>query len=246
MAPKRNFAQLQAARQRYNQRVREINARKRERAQRINERRRAAAQAEFGSRTASPDISSNENYQRSLSDIENQYQQTGQALDQQEAGLGISYGLGQYGADIASNPYSRAAMLQRSYNQNQRASVNTMASRGQLYSGATQNQANANAANYGSAYDALSKDYGARLSQIGIQRQEAQSKRGAAIEAAGRDAVSQASKLFPVTRENAPRMPEVKRFTPTFKKLRPPVRRPRPNPNRNRPRNPGPTAGVRP
>lgn len=242
MAPNRNLPQLQAARQRYNERVRKINARKRERAQRINQSRRREARAEFRERTTAPDFRSNENYQRSLSDIENQYQQTGQALDQEEAGLGIAYGLGQFGGDVASNPYSRAAMLQRSYNQNQRASLNTMASRGQLYSGATQNQANANTANYGSAYDALSKDYGARLSQIGIQRQEAQSKRGAAIEAAGRDAVSQASKLFPVNRENAPRMPQVQRFKPKFMKRRPPLRRPNPN----RPRNPGPTGGVRP
>jgi hypothetical protein len=47
-----------------------------------------------------------------------------------------SYGIG--GLD-PSNPNSRAALLQRSYQNQQRGNTNSMASRGQLYSGALQN-----------------------------------------------------------------------------------------------------------
>lgn len=245
-APRLSFRERQQRRQAYNQRVREINQRRRERAGRLNAQRRAAARSDFRERTTSPDYASNENYQRALSDNQDRFNQTQSALDEQEAGLGVAYGLGQFGGDIASNPYSRAAMLQRSYNQNQRASLNTMASRGQLYSGATQNQANANVSNYGSAYDALSKDFGSRLSQIGIQRQDASDRFRAANETASRKAVDEASRLFPVTRENAPRFQPPKLVQPKFKKFRPPLRRP-PRPNRpNRPNRPGPSGGVRP
>jgi hypothetical protein len=232
--------QRQRARRLYNARVRKINARKRERAKGINQERRTEAREKFQQLTRSPSIESTENLQRSLTDARDRLNQTNIGLDDQERGLGVSYGMGQFGADAASNPYSRAAMLQRSYNQNQRASINTMASRGQLYAGATQNQANANASNYGSAYDALSKDFGGRMSQIGVQRQSAQDAYSNAEESAYRKSIADAGRENPVTRENAPRMPKFEKFKPKYKPLRPPIRRPRPN----RPQ--GPSGGVRP
>jgi len=234
------YAERRQRQIRYNKRTKEINAQKWARARDINAQRRAEARADWQERTKAPDYTSNQNYQRALADNQAQFQQAQAGLDDQERGLGIAYGLGQYGADIANNPYSRAAMLQRSYNQNQRASINTMAARGQLYSGATQNAANANTFNYGSAYDALSKDFGARQGQIGTQRQAASDALAAANESAYRRSISDASRQFPVTRENAPRMPKPKKFVPRFRPLRPPIRRPRPN----RPQ--GPSGGVRP
>lgn len=213
-----------AARRAYNERARAINAKRRERARGINQQRRAEARRQFGELTQSPSIESTENLQRSLADNQDRLNQTNIGLDDQERSLGVSYGMGQFGADAVSNPYSRAAMLQRSYNQNQRASINTMASRGQLYAGATQNQANANTFNYGSSYDALSKDFGARQSQIANQRQSAQDAFSAANESAYRKSIADAAKQFPVTRENAPRMPQPKKFVPKLKPLRPPIR----------------------
>jgi len=236
------YAERQQRRIRYNKRTKEINAQKRARARDINAQRRAEARADWQERTKAPDYTSNQNYQRALADNQAQFQQAQAGLDDQERGLGIAYGLGQYGADIANNPYSRAAMLQRSYNQNQRASINTMAARGQLYSGATQNAANANTFNYGSAYDALSKDFGARTNQIGLQRQQAQDRLGAANELAADRAVREAKTLFPTTRENAPRFVKPKVFKPKFMRRRPPIRRPNPN----RPRPPAAPGAVRP
>ena len=236
------YAERRQRQIRYNKRTKEINAQKWARARDINAQRRAEARADWQERTKAPDYTSNQNYQRALADNQAQFQQAQAGLDDQERGLGIAYGLGQYGADIANNPYSRAAMLQRSYNQNQRASINTMAARGQLYSGATQNAANANTFNYGSAYDALSKDFGARTNQIGLQRQQAQDRLGAANERAARRAVDEASKLFPTTRENAPRFVKPKVFKPKFMRRRPPIRRPNPN----RPRPPAAPGAVRP
>lgn len=46
------------------------------------------------------------------------------------------------GAIDTSNPYSRAALLQKSYDQNRAGATTSMASRGQLYSGAHQNAQN--------------------------------------------------------------------------------------------------------
>ena len=240
MARADRIRQQIAARQAYNQRARAINKRREARAGRINDRRQARAERQFDRLTQSPSIESTEGLQRSLADNEARFNQTNIGLDDQERSLGIAYGMGQFGGDAASNPYSRAAMLQRSYNQNQRATTNTMASRGQLYAGATQNAANTNTFNYGSAYDALSKDFGARQGQIGTQRQAASDALAAANESAYRRSISDASRQFPVTRENAPRMPKPKKFVPRFRPLRPPIRRPRPN----RPQ--GPSGGVRP
>lgn len=239
MAPKRNTSQLQAARQRYNERVRKINEQKRDRAQRINQQRRGAAKADWREATKAPDLSSNENLQRALTASNDRYNQTLAGLDDQERSLGVSYGLGQYGADIASNPYSRAAMLQRSYNQNQRASLNTMASRGQLYAGATQNQANANTSNYSSAYDALAKDFGARTQAITSARIQAEQERANADEIAARRAADENQKIYATSPYDAPRFQKPKPFVPKLKKMRPPIRKPKPN----RPAAPG---AVRP
>ena len=237
--PKISYAQRRNRQIRYNERVREINARKRERAKEINAKQREAALAEWREATKAPDLSSNENLQRALTANTDRYNQTLAGLDDQERSLGVSYGLGQYGADIASNPYSRAAMLQRSYNQNQRASLNTMAARGQLYSGATQNQANANASNYSSAYDALAKDFGARTQAITSARIQAEQDKSNADEIAARRAADENQKIYATSPYDAPRFSKPKPFVP---KLRPfkPVLKPR------RPRNAGPTGGVRP
>lgn len=74
-------------------------------------------------------------YQAQVADLNRQ-----QALAQSN----IQYQTGQvkqeYGFDDPSNPFSRAAMLQRAYTQGQQATTGGMASRGQLYSGALQSE----------------------------------------------------------------------------------------------------------
>ena len=149
-----------------------------------------------------PNYQSNEGLQRRLSENERRYRDTLTGLGDQEKQLGINYGMGQFGGDIASNPYSRAALLQRSYNQNQRASTNTLASRGQLYAGAASNAFNTNRFNFAQSQDALQKDYAARMAAIEARRQAASNALYDANEAANREAVDDASKLFPSTPEN--------------------------------------------
>ena len=210
-------------RQIINQRIRQQNAKARKAArQQFRQAKGAYADA-----TTPPDYTSNENLQRQISNNEARFTQTQAGLDDQERQLGVGYGMGQYGGDIASNPYSRAALLQRSYNQGQRASTNTLASRGQLYAGAASNAFTANRGNFAQAQDALQRDYQARLGQIQTRRQDASNALSDANEAANRDAVNEASKLFPSNRDIVPRKPTWRDYKPKLKPLRPPNRRPR-------------------
>lgn len=66
----------------------------------------------------------------------------------QRGQLGPTFGLGIDPSgnvfEDVSNPYSRAASFQKQYGQAQRATNTSMSARGQLYSGAYQNAANAN------------------------------------------------------------------------------------------------------
>ena len=79
----------------------------------------------------------------------------GSAQLAQQGGL-LNY---ETGIGDASNPYSRAALLQKSYETNQRGSTNSYAASGQLYSGALQNARNANVADLHQGQHALGLDY---------------------------------------------------------------------------------------
>jgi hypothetical protein len=220
-----------------NQRARAFNQKQRQKAREVNANRRARAERINAERFKSPDIASNETYQRELGGAIDRKNQTLAGLDDQQRQLGVSYGLGQMGGSFTNNPYSRAALLQRSYDQNQRRTINSMAGAGQLYSGATQGAANFNRFNFGQSSDALQKDFGARTSQIDLQRQSANDQFGRAEEAAMRKSVATTGAENPVNRENAPQKFKPKVFKPRFMKIRPPI---------NRPKGPGPTGGVRP
>ena len=68
------------------------------------------------------------------------YYQTGMAgIGLSRSRLGFDTGFGANGQVDLSNPYSQAMMLQRSWEQGQRGTQNSMAAAGQLYSGARKN-----------------------------------------------------------------------------------------------------------
>jgi hypothetical protein len=77
----------------------------------------------------------------------------------------------------ASNPYSRAALLKRNYDQQQTGTVNSMASRGQLYSGALQNAKASNEHGYNVADNALIQALTRLL--VGIAGREQSTRTGA-------------------------------------------------------------------
>lgn len=65
----------------------------------------------------------------------------------------------------ASNPYSRAAQLQKRYQESKTGTQNAMAARGQLYSGARINAQNANDTSYSMGENALQKMLGEFLAR---------------------------------------------------------------------------------
>lgn len=64
-----------------------------------------------------------------------------------------------FGFTDPSNPYSRAATLEKAYETDQRRSLNEFAGQGQLYSGAFQNRMDTDLADFGEAQYGLQQDY---------------------------------------------------------------------------------------
>lgn len=98
-----------------------------------------------------------------------------------QQGYGIDVGFNDY----ANNPYSRAALLRKSYDTAVRGSNTSYAARGQLYAGSLRNAQNANRSGYDQSYDSLNRDYLAALGDIDREKTSAKEDRERAIEEAG-------------------------------------------------------------
>lgn len=94
-------------------------------------------------------------------------------LDQQTSTLENQFGFNGSGQVDPTNPFSKAALLQRNYSNATRGSTNRYASNGQLYAGSLQNQQNTNAFNYQSGFNTLKTDFNNRLQQIAQARTSA-------------------------------------------------------------------------
>ena len=78
--------------------------------------------------------------------------------------------VGGYGNTDASNPFSRASMLHKSYANANNVSANSFANRGQLSSGAYQRQQGRNTMGYDQGRDTLMKGFAARMGDFQSQR----------------------------------------------------------------------------
>lgn len=208
-----------------------INTRREARADKINAARTDRAKAQFQRDAKAPDYRDDEAYKRTVASANTNLQNTLFGLSSQREQLGINYGLGQYGGSVASNPYSRAALLQKSYDQNQRRTQNAMAASGQLYSGATQNARNFNTGAYSQGRDSLQKDFDARMGQTILGEQSARDGFVSAQEAAEARARQNAQKTKAANEFNSPtyQKPKVfkpKVFKPKFRPLVKPINRP--------------------
>lgn len=74
----------------------------------------------------------------------------------QQANLDSEYG---FGAGGAASPYSKAALLQESFNRSRLGTTNSYASQGQLHSGAYGRAQNENQRNYDIGFDELRRAY---------------------------------------------------------------------------------------
>jgi hypothetical protein len=96
-----------------------------------------------------------------------------------------NYGIDPGFNDYATNPYSRAALLRKSYDTAARGSNTSYAARGQLYAGSLANAQGANRSNYDLGYDSLNKEYVSSLGELDQQEAEAKEAKENAILEAG-------------------------------------------------------------
>lgn len=113
-------------------------------------------------------------YEADVSGINRLHNDTIANLGYEESQLSPSYGYqtdnsGNVSVD-PSNPFSKAALLQKTYGENQARSTNSMAAQGQLYSGALQNQQNQNTFGFQQNTDALKRAYSNALQSIRARR----------------------------------------------------------------------------
>jgi hypothetical protein len=91
------------------------------------------------------------------------------------------YGYDATGAVDPSNPYSRAALLDRHFKETTMGNTNSFASQGQLYSGALQDAQNASTFNYLGDSNNLKNQYSDAINQTGLNQLGAYANAGSAV-----------------------------------------------------------------
>lgn len=105
-------------------------------------------------------------YNRDMPSIDAQERQGYESL-QRSYGYDASGGYGHGDKIDPTNPFSRASLLRKSYQQSQRGTGVSMAARGQLYSGALQSALQHGTQGFNAADNAQKLEYGAQRNQIG-------------------------------------------------------------------------------
>lgn len=108
----------------------------------------------------------------------------------QQALLRGSYGYNPDGSVDLSNPFSRAALLTRTYQQNRAGTQNSYAARGQMTSGAYNRMQGSNLFNYQQGQDALQKSYLQENANLLAQLTGAQNQYGDTASQAAADALA--------------------------------------------------------
>lgn len=101
----------------------------------------------------------------------------------------------EYGFEDVTNPFSRAKMLQESYQRGQQAQVAGMAARGGLYSGALQQRQELGTQGYQRNRDVLQRQYQGALADIGGREAQALSRRDQALLDALRESIARAQEV---------------------------------------------------
>jgi hypothetical protein len=116
-------------------------------------------------------------YESDVSSINSARDQSLLQIAAQRSQLGSDYGYqqDQTGAVTVdpSNPFSRAALLERTYRQSQAGSTNSLAARGQLYSGALQNALGEGQYQHDVGSDALQRSFQSAAQALEAQRLQA-------------------------------------------------------------------------
>lgn len=105
------------------------------------------------------------------------YGNTVAAIGMQQPIIQRSYGYNDDGSVDPNNPFSKAQLLQRSYQQTKTGTGNQYAARGQLYSGALQRQQNENQFNFQAQDAQLRGSYAQQLAELARMRADAQNSK---------------------------------------------------------------------
>jgi len=132
-----------------------------------------------------PDFKADPDYQATVARLTKDFDDTDLALVGEETNQKKAFGY-----DDSSDPYSRAAQLRERLIINRRASGNSMAAAGQLYSGAYQNADNDVQEDYNRTDDATRKEYQAVLADIARRRRDAKAALGDALDTAGGNTIT--------------------------------------------------------
>lgn len=108
----------------------------------------------------------NAQYETTVNRANTDLSNTNLQLQNEETATRNNYGFD----DPTANPYSQAALLQRSFNQNQNQATNSYAARGQLYSGALSNALDQGRFNMESDYNRTRGAYEGELRDIAGRR----------------------------------------------------------------------------
>jgi hypothetical protein len=106
--------------------------------------------------------------------------------------INADYGFTPQGTIDPNNPYSRAALLQRSYQDSQRGTTNSYAAAGQYSSGAYKRMQDRNAENFDIGLDQLKKGQGRELSGVLKGQVDTYSQYGAQLDPAKLDSLMKA------------------------------------------------------
>jgi hypothetical protein len=115
----------------------------------------------------------------------NKYANTITNLGVKKTATEQDYGLTQGYNDYQSNPYSRAALLEQTFQKAQRGTGNSYASSGQLYAGSLDNAYSANRGARDQEHDSLEKQYRNALQELRDEEVNAKNEEIDAINGAG-------------------------------------------------------------
>lgn len=154
-------------------------------------------------------------YEQSATSANAKLANTQIGLGLQKTALEQEYGLSPAYNDYQSNPYSRAALLEREFQKGNRGTTGSYAARGQLYSGATQNALSANRSSLDQNKDSLEKAYEAALNENREKGLTAENERNGELSGAGWKRVEGAatSELDPETAPEEQRKKNVHKAT---------------------------------
>lgn len=138
-----------------------------------------------GGAPAAPHMPWDAQYELAAGGAEKAYGNTHAYLQSKKLMTQQDYGIAPGFNDYANNPFSRAALLRKSYDTSVRGSTNSYAAGGHLYGGSLRNAQTANRGQYDQGYNDLNKGYLGDLGNIDQEDAQALEDRNNKINEAG-------------------------------------------------------------